>query len=185
MENKQMVINTELEMFEYLQTVNDIALEYFNIDGKYQPHIGILNAMRIFYNLCVKESKYDEEYGHDIFDATDMKEIVVDKDFIDAFNSALMVKGMDFNFGNAYRQALDIVEYKKTSLENTVDIIYKAVMNFVESFNSTVSGDTINTIVDIANKMSNNQINSETIVEAYAQSQRFKDVVAIEKSEEN
>lgn len=183
MENKQMVVNTELEMFEYLQTVNDIALEYFNIDGKYQPHIGILNAMRIFFNLCVKESKYDEKYGHDIFDATDMEEIVADKDFIVAFNCALIPKDVDFTFGNAYRQALDIVEYKKTSLENTVNVIYKAVMNFVESFNSTVSGDTLNTIVDIANKMSNNQINSKTIVEAYAESQRFHDVITDEKLE--
>lgn len=185
MENKQMVVNTELEMFEYLQTVNDIALEYFNIDGKYQPHIGLLNAMRIFYNLCIKESKYDEKYGHDIFDATDMKEIVADKEFIESFYSTLIVEDMGFNFGNAYKQALDIVEYKKTSLENTVDIIYKAVMNFVEALNSTVSGDTLNTIVDIANKMANGQINSETIVEAYTQSQRFHDVVKAEKTEEN
>ena len=183
MENKQLVVNTELELFEYLQTVNDIALEYFNIDGKYQPHIGILNAMRIFYNLCVKKSKYDKEYGHDIFDATDMKEIVADKDFIEAFNSALMVKNINYNFGNAYRQALEIVEYKKTSLENTIDIIYKAVMNIIETFNSTINGDTLNTIIDVANKISNNQINSDTVIEAYTQSQRFHDVVTTNKPE--
>lgn len=184
MNNKQIVVNTKLEMFQYLQIVNDIALEFFNIDGNYQPHIGVLNAMRIFYDYCVKESKYDEKYGHDMFDVTDMEEIIKDDDFIFAFNEALKVDSVGFDFGNAYAQALDIVEYKKTSFENIVDIIYKAITNFVESFHSMVEEDEVNKIVDIANKMSKNEINSDTIVEAYTHSKRFHDVVTKDNSKE-
>lgn len=184
MNNKQIVVDTKLEMFQYLQIVNDIALEFFNIDGIYQPHIGILNAMRIFYDSCVKESKYNEKYGHDIFDVTDMEEIVKDHDFMVAFNEALKVDSIGFDFGNAYAQALDIVEHKKTSFGNIVDIIYKSITKFIESFHSMVDEDDVNKIVDIANKMSKNEINSDTIVEAYTQSKRFHDVVAEDNSEE-
>lgn len=175
MDDKKMVVDTKLEMFPYLQAVNDIALEYFNVDGVYQPHIGVLNAMRIFYNLCVKESKFDDEYGHDIYEATDMEKIVLDEEFMTEFNKAIWnTENIVFTFGNAYQQALDIVECKKISFENTITMISKAITDIIEQFSAAMNEETIDKIVDVANKISDNKINADTIVEAYSQSQQSK-----------
>lgn len=183
MSNEKMIVNTELELFEYLQIVNDIALEFFNVDGNYQPHIGTLNAMRIFYNSCVKESKYDEQYGHDIFDSTELEKIIKDKEFISAFNNAIKKESVGFDFANAYSQAIDIVESKKASFDGIIDKINKAVLNLFDSFHNMINEDDINKIVNIANKISANEINSATIVDAYAKSQRFHEVVSDKDSD--
>ena len=175
MNDKKMVVDTQLEMFPYLRAVNDIAIEYFNVDGVYQPHVGVINAMRIFYNLCVKESKFDEEYSHDIYEATDMEKIVLDKEFITEFNNAIWnTTGIGFTFGNAYQQALDIVECKKNSFENTITMLSKAITDIIDQFSTAMNEETIDKIVDVANKISDNKITADTIVEAYSQSQQSK-----------
>lgn len=176
MENKKMVVDTNLGIVDFIQVVNDIALEYFNVDGAYQPHIGMLNAMRIFYNICVKESQFDEEYGHDIFDALDMENIVKDKDFINEFTNATVPVCEKLDFANAYIKALDIVENKKTSLNGAIEMIRNMIFEFMDSVDGIFKDENLEKITDIAEKISNGKINADTIVEAYAQSQRLKDV---------
>ncbi|MCD7891640.1 MAG: hypothetical protein LUG26_07845 [Ruminococcus sp.] len=85
-----MTVNTKLSLFDYLAMVENIASEFIDEkSGVYQPHIGQLNAMRLFYNFCVTESKFDDKYEHNIVDAEDMEEIVADEEFIEAFNNAI------------------------------------------------------------------------------------------------
>lgn len=83
-----MTVKTELGIIGYVSMVDEIVLEYFNADGEYQPHIGMLNAMRLFYNECVKESKFDEQLAHDNIDAMEMEALVADQEFIEAYNRA-------------------------------------------------------------------------------------------------
>ena len=185
MENKKMVIDTNLGMIKYLQTVNDIVLEYFDENGKYQPHIGILNVMRLFYNLCVKESRFDEQIKHEIIDATEMIDIVSDKEFINEFNNCLCDStGIAMNFSNAYIKAMDIVENKKSSLENMLTLINKAVVDILNSFNEAMNDEVLEKLVNIADKMSKGNINAGSIVEAYVQSERFHEVVNSDTSKE-
>ena len=101
MKTKKMKVNTYIGMVEYLTMVNEIVLEYFDEDGNYQPQIGILNAMRLFYNECVIESKF--ELPHDITDAMDMEIMVTDDEFVNEFNNAIIGDrpGIRFDFANA------------------------------------------------------------------------------------
>lgn len=167
MEKNKIVVDTRLDMVDFLQVVNDIVLEYFGIDGTYQPHIGFLNAMRIFYNICVKESKFEKQ---DIVDALDMESIVADEDFIKEFNAAIKsTQEQKLDFSNAYRQAMDIVSNKKTSLNNFVDIMHNMLNEFINSIGGELGKENLNKIISIVEKVSAGEITSATVAEAYRQ----------------
>ena len=162
MENKQMIVDTNLGIIDFLQVVNDIALEYFNADGVYQPHIGMLNAMRVFYNICVKESRFDEEYGHDIFDALDMEDIVKDESFIDEFNKAISTPRVKLDFANAYEQALKIVKDRKTSLTSAVDTIRNLLLWLMDYMDEVFKNENIDKIANIVEKFSGAKNSAQT-----------------------
>lgn len=50
MENT-MVIKKDFSVIDYVSLVNGIADEFFDVNGEYQPHLGRLNVMRLFYNI--------------------------------------------------------------------------------------------------------------------------------------
>lgn len=177
MRKQKIVVDTELNMIDYMVLVNDMVLEYFNDEGEYQPHIGMLNVMRLFYNVCVKESKFDNP--HDITDAMDMEIIVEDDDFLNAFNDAIIgvVPGIRFDFANAYKDAMDIVETKKHSIERGVESIKKLLFSILEVVNPLLTDEHMNMVSKIAENIGNGNINAEAIVDAYGKSQRFQDVI--------
>ena len=63
MKETKFSVKTELNVIDYVSMVNAIVSEYFDEDGTYTPHIGKMNAMRLFYNNCVTDSKYDIEHN--------------------------------------------------------------------------------------------------------------------------
>lgn len=161
-------VNTKLELFDYLSMVNEIALEFFSADGIYQPHIGTINAMRLFYNKCVTKSKFDEKYGHDIVDAADMIEIVADSNFIQKYNAAI-IGGIyiDLDFGGAYDNAMKIVDFRKSSFGNAVEIVGSIIKRLAESISAVLTDENIEKISQVAKEISNGNISAETIVDAY------------------
>lgn len=168
--NGNFEINTELALFDYLRMVNEIAYGFINSeDGTYQPHIGNLNAMRLFYNHCVIKGKFDEQYNHDIIDADSMEEIVADKDFIDVFNEGIKFEGvLRYDFANAYKDAIAIVDVKKTSFGSAVNIVGSIIDKLIDSVSSFLTEENISTISQIAKDMSDGKISAESIVGAYA-----------------
>ena len=163
-------VNTKLALFDYLAMVNEIVYEFFNDDdGTYQPQIGKLNAMRLFYNHCVLSSNFDEKYGHNVTDAGSMEEIVADDGFINEFNYAIRCDNeFSYNFANAYRDALDIVNTKKTSIGNAISVISTIINKLVENTSSLITEENVNTISLIAKDISEGKISAEAIVNAYA-----------------
>lgn len=124
MENKKMVINTKLGLTDFVNTVNGIAAGYFDNAGRYTPHIGMLNAMCVFYNLCVKDSEYKDTLGDIITEVVNAESLLHDKDFIELYNATLSAKyNDDLSFAVAYRHAMDIVEKKTTSIGQIVDVL--------------------------------------------------------------
>jgi hypothetical protein len=124
MENKKIVVNTELDMIQYVNCVNKIASKFLSDEFEYEPHIGMLHAMCLFYNLCVKDSKYKNTVGEEIHDIWDIRDVAKDPEFIREFNNA--IRGQEtfsLNFSNAYRQAMDIVETKKNPVNNIINLI--------------------------------------------------------------
>ncbi len=119
-----MVINTELDIIQYVKCVDDIAEKFFNEGLDYDPAVGVLHAMCVFYNLCVEDSKFKDSLGDMVHDVLDIREVAKDPEFVKEFNKAIR-KQDDFclNFGNAYKQAMDIVETKKNPVNNVIELI--------------------------------------------------------------
>lgn len=168
--NSVFEVNTKLALFDYLAMVRDIASEFINDeDGTYQPQIGKLNAMRLFYNSCVTKSRFDKKYGHDVIDASDMEEIVTDNEFMKAFNEAIIGDGtIQYDFANAYKDAIEIVDVKKTSFGSAVNIIGSMINKIFDSVSPLLTEENIKVVSQIAKDMSDGKISAEAIVDAYA-----------------
>lgn len=162
---KRFVIDTNLDMVTFISVVNGIAVEYFDADGTYTPHIGMLNAMRVFYNECVKESPYSDTVPFPIQDAIEMKEIVKDEEFIEAFNKTEWPEKLDFS--TAYQKALEIVDYRKTSLASLVELVQNAVMQLAEKLNTSLSDERLAEIGSLVEKLGGDD--AKKVMEALGQ----------------
>ena len=167
MNDKKIVVETKLSMTDYISLVNAIALEYFDEDGSYHPYIGELNAMRLFWNLCVKESHLDsEELGHDLHTILDIEDVVADDEFIEAYNAAICdCTRVEMTFGCAYNVAKDMVNHRKSSLTSVVDMIKGTFENLINSLGSVATPENIQTLTKIVKEVSNGTDLNKVIAE--------------------
>ena len=165
MENT-MVIKKDFSVIDYVSLVNGIADEFFDVNGEYQPHLGRLNVMRLFYNECVTESKFD--LPHDFNDALMLEPLIQDEEFIAEFNKALKGDGsVRLDFANAYAEAMEIVNVRKGSFGNAVDVIKGAISNIVDMINPVLGTDNIEKFKQIADSFTNGNLSADAIVEAF------------------
>lgn len=165
MKNNKYVIDCKLGVVDYVGMVSNIVDGFFDSDGEYVPHIGKLNAMRLFYNDCVKESEFD--IPHNITDAIEMDVLIEDKGYIDIFNKSLDTHGIiKFDFANAYSDAIKIVEQKTTSFSGAVESIRNAVSKLVKEINPVLSESNIEKLSKISDDISKGSLNAEAVVEA-------------------
>lgn len=167
MENT-MVIKKNLSVIDYVSLVNGIANDFFDAEtGEYTPHIGRLNAMRLFYNECVTESKFD--LPHDFEDALQMDILVEDDTFIKEFNTAVVGDGViRLDFANAYADAMEAVNAKKNSFGNAVNIIRKTIERVSESISSVVTDESLEKLTKIADSVNTNNLSIDSFVKAYS-----------------
>ena len=152
MNDKKIVVETKLSMTDYISLVNAIAIEYFDEEGNYHPYIGELNAMRLFWNLCVKESHLDsDELGHDLHTVLDIEDIVIDSEFVDAYNEAICNCGkVEMTFGYAYNTAMDMISHRKASFTGVID----AMKGLLDGLREFASEENIENLAKIANEIS-------------------------------
>ena len=109
-------VNNKLGIVDYVELVNNLVAEYYDERGEYTPHYGRLNAMRLYYNICVKTDLFD--LPHSITDAMDMEKLIDCEEFLRAFDDAIIGQFDDevgyngisgFTFGDAFRDATDSV----------------------------------------------------------------------------
>lgn len=163
-----MVINNNFNVIDYVSLVNGIVSEFFDAEGEYSPHIGKLNAMRLFYNNCITESKFD--LSHDFEDALLMDELVRDDEFIKAFNDAVAGDGtVCLNFSNAYSDAMDIVNSRKGTFGNAINIIKNAISNVVDMINPVLGTDNIEKFKKIADSFSSGNLSADAIINAFGE----------------
>lgn len=163
-----MVIKSNLNVIDYVSLVNGIISEFFDSEtGEYTPHIGRLNAMRLFYNDCVIESKFD--LPHDFKDALKMDVLVEDEEFINEFNKAVKGDGtIRLDFANAYADALEAVNAKKNSFGNAVNIIRKALEKVSESISSVVTDESLEKLTKISDSVNLGNLSIDSFVKAYS-----------------
>lgn len=163
-----MVIKSNLNVIDYVSLVNGIISEFFDFEtGEYTPHIGRLNAMRLFYNDCVIESKFD--LPHDFKDALKMDVLVEDEEFINEFNKAVKGDGIiRLDFANAYADALEAVNAKKNSFGNAVNIIRKALEKVSESISAVVTDESLEKLTKISESVNLGNLSLDSFVKAYS-----------------
>lgn len=176
MNSSDFVIDTNLSMVDYVIIVENIASEYFDEDGEYVPHYGDINAMRLFYNLCVKQCDFDEKYPHNITDILNMEEIMRDETFVLEFNDAICAYRKELNFGSAYLDAMNIVDYKKNSVSQIVTQIKSLLRPLINNINDIVSTGAIDEIKSIFEKFGNGDNLSDLIIDSYKNSSSFKNL---------
>lgn len=169
-----MMIETNLGVFDYLRIVNELASEFYNEDGEYQPHIGLINVMCVFYNNCVKSSKFDEKFGHEIVDPTEISEVFEDEEFIQAFNASITITMVRFDFANAFRDAMDIVATKKSSVNQVYSKLKKMVSDATAMMASMATKENLDRIDAITDKIKDGTFDVDSFIESYGSSEMFK-----------
>lgn len=192
-----MKVNTKLTLMEYLAMVELISSNYFNADGDYQPHIGLIGAMMVFWNYCVKESNLDSKYGHDLEKISDMEEIVNDTEFLTEFAKATDVdKFIDISsedsdhkhyveipsldFSKAYDDALDIVRNKLSSGRVLIDLVKSSLSELMDNLAPVITPENMDNIRKITDEISNGTISTQSVVDEYKR-QAFAQDTLLEK----
>ena len=137
-------INDNLDIVTYGAAVREIADKFFDGDGNYAPHIGKANAMVVFYNYFVAESKFAEmpaeEFTTDLFFS--------DEEFLSEYNKALKnCAEVRFNFG-------------------VVEQFEKAIINLSDKISPILSGETIDKIAKISDDVTKGNLSAESVVKA-------------------
>lgn len=174
--NNIVEVKTTLSIIDYVTIVDAIVTEFFNEDGEYTPHIGKLNAMRLFYNECITDNRF--ELPHDITDALQMEVLVENDEFITAFDKAIKFEQNSvFSFANAYKDALSIVEVKKTSINQVASTVKSIFVKIVDSIVPMFTEENIQRLEQISNEIASGKISNQSIIDALGNSDIFKKIV--------
>lgn len=156
-------IKDNLDIVAYGAAVQEIAQKFFDGDGNYAPHIGKANAMLVFYNYFVTESKFNdipvEEFDTDQFFA--------DEEFLEEYNKALVNnQRIRFNFGNAYADALEIVNTRKSSIYTIIDRIQAGLEGLVDKISPVITEENLNKLAKISDDVAKGDLSAESVLKA-------------------
>lgn len=184
-----MKFNNKLNLVEYLQVVNEIAQEFFDVNTyEYTPHIGEIYAVCAYYNHCVELEDTDHIKVHPIEDLSDMQQLYDNLEFMAHFWQE--IDGTEsietsFTFGHAYEQALDIVDYKKSDANSFAIAITSGMEAILKAFRESFSDDEIKKFTNIAQQVVEGKLSNQAIVDAYGNSDRFKENTEKLQGEDN
>lgn len=180
--------NENLGINEYIFATDKIAQVYFDSDNQYQPHIGLLETMWLFYSLCVTETKYDKDINakldemekarkeqntdnsKQMFDLTIYQDLFSDDEFIKEFNNVVTSykkPNYGLTFGSAFRSAMEIVKTKRNSVNSLEYTITKILTELADKFENLISPDKIEELTDIAKRIQTGETAADAVVQAY------------------
>lgn len=181
--------NEKLGINEYIFATDKIAQVYFDGDNQYQPHIGLLETMWLFYSLCVTETKYDKDINvkldemdkarkeqnsddnnKQMFDLTIYQDLFSDDEFIREFNNVVTSykkPNYGLTFGSAFRSAMEIVKTKRNSVNSLEYTITKILTELADKFENLISPDKIEELTDIAKRIQTGETAADAVVQAY------------------
>lgn len=174
--NKKIIVKNNVDIVVYSAAVQDIVDKFFDDENNYTPQFGRANAVGVFFNYFVDTESFDNYFAN-----TDKKInidfLLANADCMKIYNKALECDGKyNLNFANAYTDAIEIVKQKNASFGTVIDNIKNAVTFISDKISPAFSGDNIIKLSEIAKEVSNGKLNAESIIEAYGNSQRLKDI---------
>lgn len=185
--------NENLGINEYIFATDKIAQVYFDGDNQYQPHIGLLETMWLFYSLCVTETKYDKDINAKLeelekarkeqkqnpdnknkpmFDLTIYQDLFSDDEFVKEFNNVVTSykkPNYGLTFGSAFRSAMEIVKTKRNSVNSLEYTITKILTELADKFENLISPDKIEELTDIAKRIQTGETAAKAVVQAYGE----------------
>lgn len=165
MEKKKYVVNDIFEIADYIGLVNAIASKFFS-GGEYQPSYGKINAMRMFFNICVKESPFN--FVSDVETDIEMNEVLKDEEFLAVFGESLNNDTpYKLTFGNAYRDAIDIVEAKKSGIGQVAETIKSLLSDLLDNIENLLNPETLSKLEKISEDVSSGNLSAESIAKAF------------------
>ena len=167
-------VNVMLGIFNYVNVVNEIAAGYFDDEHNYIPHLGLINAMKVFYNYCVDDrSKFDPNSS--IIDGIeDIDSIFNDDEFLKEFNGAIIVSSIRLDFANAFRDALDIVNTNKSPINIGIQKLKGLIKSVMDSINASLTPENIGLVEKLKSLLESGEFTVDKFIESYGDSELFQ-----------
>ena len=179
-----MNINKVFNLAEYFQVVDEIVNGFFDAEtGEYQPHCGRVVGLTVFYNHCVVPK--NNPLFKTIDDASDLNEVLKNEEIVKLYEFATQLGSDEFlSFEHAYKDAMQIVEYRKNDAHMLSHAIVDGVKALLDSFKASINVDELNDMMGVINRIASEEITPEALVKAYEDSDRFQVITGKKEKEE-
>ena len=178
-----MKFNNKLKLSQYIKLVDEIVEGYFEqTTGEYVPHIGEIHMAYLYFKNCVTADDGDEVTPENIdtdgdVDFEKLEAVLNDPTFMHAIENNVFCGMPDeyLDFGNAYHNAIAIITARVENGGLAVQRIVNGITNIAEMFSGTFTEENIQVIAQAVEDIRNGKLSAESIANAYANSDRFKE----------
>ena len=178
-----MKFNNKLKLSQYIKLVDEIVEGYFEqTTGEYVPHIGEIHMVYLYFKNCVIAEDGDEVTPENIdidgdVNFAKLEAVLNDPTFMYAIENNVFCGMPDeyLDFGNAYHNAIAIITARVENGGLAVQRIVNGITNIAEMFSGTFTEENIQVIAQAVEDIRNGKLSAESIANAYANSDRFKE----------
>lgn len=170
-----MKFNNKLKLADYVRLVDEIVEGYFDkTTGEYVPHIGEIHMAYLYFKNCVIAEDGDEVTPENIdtdgdVDFEKLEAVLNDPVFMSATDGGYL------GFSNAYYNAMKIVDARVENGGLAVQRIINGITNVAEMLSGTFTEENVQAFAKAVEDIQNGKLSAESIANAYANSDRFKE----------
>jgi hypothetical protein len=178
-----MKFNNKLKLPQYIKLVDEIVEGYFEqTTGEYVPHIGEIHMAYLYFKNCAIAEDGDEVTPENIdvdgdVDFVKLEAVLNDPTFMHAIENNVFCGMPDeyLDFGNAYHNAIAIITARVENGGLAVQRIINGIKNVADTLAGTFTEETVKAIAKAVEDIQNGKLSAESIANAYANSDRFKE----------
>ena len=177
-----MKFNNKLKLPQYIKLVDEIVEGYFEqTTGEYVPHIGEIHMAYLYFKNCAIAEEGDEVTPENIdtdgdVDFVKLETVLNDPTFVRAIEDNDFCLSEEYlSFGNAFSNAMIIVRARVENGGLAVQRIINGITNIAEMFSGTFTEENIQVMAQAVEDIRNGKLSAESIANAYANSDRFKE----------
>lgn len=183
-----MKFNNKLKLPQYIKLVDEIVEGYFEqTTGEYVPHIGEIHMAYLYFKNCATAEDGDEVTPENIdtdgdVDFAKLEAVLNDSIFVRAIENNVFCLSDPFcvsneylSFGNAYHNAIEVIRARVENGGLAVQRIINGITNVADTLAGTFTEETVQAIAKAVEDIQNGKLSAESIANAYANSDRFKE----------
>lgn len=183
-----MKFNNKLKLPQYIKLVDEIVEGYFEqTTGEYVPHIGEIHMAYLYFKNCVTAEDGDEVTPENIdtdgdVDFEKLEAVLNDSIFVRAIENNVFCLSDPFcvsneylSFGNAYHNAIAIITARVENGGLAVQRIINGITDVAEMLSGTLTEENVQVFAKAVEDIQNGKLSAESIANAYANSDRFKE----------